>query len=50
MKKIKLAALLATSGLLLQLGTCATDFGYYILQALATQLISGAVGVAAGAT
>jgi len=50
MKAWKCAFLALSGGVLLQAGSCATDFGYLIMQALATQLaaalLSGATGSA----
>ena len=40
MTKLKWLALTSTSGLLLALGSCTTDFVYFIMQALATQAAS----------
>ncbi len=48
MKAWKATALFVSGGLLLQLGSCATDFMYYLMQALATQLVSGLLNAAAG--
>ncbi len=47
MRKMKWTALVVSGGLLLQLGSCATDFGYYVLQALASQLATSAITAAA---
>ncbi len=50
MKAWKCTLLALSGGVLLQAGSCATDFGYLIMQALATQLaaalLSGATGSA----
>ncbi len=43
MRRWKWAALAASGALLLQLGTCATDFAYMLLQGVATQLSSAFV-------
>jgi len=48
MKAWKATALFLSGGLLLQLGSCATDFMYYLMQALATQLISSLLNAATG--
>jgi hypothetical protein len=49
MKAWKWTALALAGGVLLQLGACATDLGYYLLQALATQLATAALTAATGA-
>lgn len=49
MKAWKWTALVMSGGLLLQFGACAADIAYYLLQAAATQLITGALATAAGA-
>lgn len=49
MKKWKYAMLALSGGVLLQAGSCATDFGYLIMQALATQIAAALVSGAAGA-
>ena len=49
MKARKWIALALAGGFLLQLGACATDLGYYLLQALATQIASAALTAATGA-
>jgi hypothetical protein len=48
MRRWKWIALAASGGMLLQVGSCATDFLYYVLQALATQFASALVTGAAG--
>ncbi len=40
MKAWKWTALVLTGGVLLQLNTCAVDLAYYVMQALATQVVS----------
>ncbi len=50
MKVWKRALLLAASAVLLQAGTCATDFGYYLMQALASELVEQAVNAATSGT
>ena len=49
MRAWKWTALTISGGVLLQLSACASDFGYYVMQTLATQLISGILS-AAGST
>lgn len=50
MKAWKWTALALSGGVLLQLSTCASDFGYYVMQALATQIVTGIVSATAGGT
>ncbi len=47
MKKWKWAALALSGGVLLQTSTC-SDFGYYLMQALATQLVTAVLNAATG--
>ena len=49
MRACKWMALAAAGGLLLQVGACATDFMYMVLQGLATQVAAGLVQQALGA-
>ncbi len=48
MKKWKWAALAASGAMLLQVGSCTTDFVYMLLQGIATQLASAFVQQAVG--
>ncbi len=48
MKRWKWAALALSGGILLQASTC-SDFGYYVMQALATQLVTVLLDTATGA-
>ncbi len=48
MKKWKWMGLVLGGGMLLQVGTCATDFFYLLAQGLATQLASALVQQALG--
>lgn len=48
MKAWKWIALSGAGALLLQAGACATDLAYYVMQAIATQLVSAALTAAAG--
>lgn len=41
--KSKWVGLILSGGVLLQLSTCATDVGYYVLQALVNQVLTGAL-------
>ncbi len=50
MRTCKWVALVLASGTLLQLGTCATDFVYMVLQGVATQVASGLVQQLLGTT
>ncbi len=49
MKKWKWAALMLSGGMLLQTSTC-SDFGYYLMQALATQIVTVILNAATGTT
>ena len=48
MKAWKWMALALACGTLFQLEACVADFGYYLLQAAASQLLTGALGAATG--
>jgi hypothetical protein len=48
MKVWKWAALTLSGGVLLQYNTCSTDFAYYIMQALATQIVTALLNAATG--
>ncbi|MEW6251491.1 MAG: hypothetical protein AB1716_12645 [Planctomycetota bacterium] len=50
MRAWKWMGLFVAGGLLLQLGTCATDFMYFVMQNLATQFASAIVEQTVGAT
>ncbi len=50
MRKWKWAALAASGALLLQVGTCTTDFVYMLMQGVATQLASNFVQQLIGTT
>jgi hypothetical protein len=47
MKAWKWAALTLSGGILLQTSTC-SDFGYYVMQAVATQLVTVLLNAATG--
>jgi hypothetical protein len=49
MKKWKWIALVLSGGVLLQTSTC-SDFGYYLMQALATQVVTLILNAATGTT
>jgi hypothetical protein len=49
MKARKWTLLALSSGVLIALGSCATDFLYFVMQGVATQIASAAVGTATGA-
>ncbi|MBP7748161.1 MAG: hypothetical protein KA383_18765 [Phycisphaerae bacterium] len=46
MRKWKWIALTLAGGTLLQLSACASDLGYYVLQLVATQIVSALVNSA----
>ncbi|MBK9120342.1 MAG: hypothetical protein IPM18_12185 [Phycisphaerales bacterium] len=49
MKKFKWFTLMASGAVLMQFSACATDLTFYLVQALATQVVSALLtGVAAG--
>ncbi len=50
MTRLKWLALASTSGLLVAIGSCTTDFVYFIMQALATQAASTLVSSAVTTT
>jgi hypothetical protein len=49
MKTLKWTLLVMSGGLLVALGSCATDLLYFVMQGVATQIASAAVGGAVGA-
>jgi hypothetical protein len=50
MRTRKWIGLLVAGGMLLQVGTCTTDFLYMVMQGLATQIASGIVNQVVGTT
>ncbi len=50
MRTRKWIGLIVAGGLLLQVGTCTTDFLYMIMQGIATQVASGIVNQVIGST
>jgi hypothetical protein len=50
MKAWKWTTLVLSGGVLLQFSACASDFGYYVMQALATQIVTALASAATGTT